>query len=500
MPSSSPAALRQIQNPKTTHELRRGLQSAYLLAESASSVSCLHYLSHVVMDCRPEPDLFRNKAEPWQWALVNQLMPAIEYTAHVRPDYSGPRNFWLTLPKGHDKSSLIARLINWALAFNRRTFTGYVAAADKEQAGLLAKAMSDESRLNPWLAKRLDFRNWKVHGINSSTIEILAADAASSHGIRGDLLIVDELTHWHKPDLWQALLSGREKRPGAVLIVITNAGLKYTWQHDALETFKTSERWFVYEAPGKLASWMDTAAMDELRRTVPPQLARRLFDNEWVDPSDGCNFLTREEVEQCISPDLVPHTAGIPGTAYVASIDYGPVRDRTVCTLIHRTEDDTIVVDKMDIMQGSRDNPVKIEAVERWIDDIRKNFELSSVVIDPYQMESTFQRYHGIIPMRKFEARGGKSNYEMAQCLRALVVNHKLYWYPDCGSIHLPNGNPHTLVDEFAELITKSMSYGFRIDHLPGRHDDRAVSLGMACVEALRVRPRKKLFLEGEFF
>ena len=481
-------------------ELRKGLQAAYLLAEASSSTSCFRYLNHVIIDSRPDPTPFRVIAEPWQWALVNQLLPAIEHVANIRPEYAGSRNFWLTLPKGHDKSSLIARLINWALAFNTRSFTGYVAAADKEQAALLAKAMMDESRLNPWLSKRMDFKNWKVHGINGSSVEILAADAASSHGIRGDLLIVDELTHWHKPDLWNALLSGREKRPGSVLIVITNAGLKYTWQHDALETFKTSPRWFVYEAPGKLASWMDSAAMDDLRRTVPPQLARRLFDNEWVDPADGCNFLTRQEVEQCISPDILPHTQGSPEHGYIAAIDYGPVRDRTVCTLIHRTEDDNIFVDRMDIMQGSRENPVKIEAVERWIDDMRKNFELCSVVVDPYQMESTFQRYNGLVPMKKFEARGGKSNYEMAQTLRALVVNHRLHWFPDCGTIMMPSGAPHTLVDEFSELITKSMSYGFRMDHLPNRHDDRAVSLGMACTEALRVRPRKKLYLEGEFF
>lgn len=498
--NNSQETIQTLRNNKTTFELRRGLQSAYLLAESASATSCFRYLNHVIIDSRPEPTLFRSIAEPWQWALVNKLLPAIEHVANIRPEYNEHRNFWLTLPKGHDKSSLIARLINWALAFNTRSFAGYVAAADKEQAGLLAKAMQDESRLNPWLAKRLDFRNWKIHGINGSSIEILAADAASSHGIRGDLLIVDELTHWHKPDLWNALLSGREKRPGSVLIVITNAGLKYTWQHDALESFKVSPRWFCYEAPHKLASWMDTAAMDDLRRTVPPQLARRLFDNEWVDPSDGCNFLTRPEVSECISPELLPHSVGEPGHSYIASIDYGPVRDRTVCTLIHRTEDDKIFVDRMDIMQGSRENPVKIEAVERWIDDIRKDFELSSVVIDPYQMESTYQRYNGLVPMKKFEARGGKSNYEMAQTLRALVVNHRLSWFPDCGTIILPNGAPHTLVDEFSELITKSMSYGFRIDHLPGRHDDRAVSLGMACTEALRVRPKKKLFLEGEYF
>ena len=498
--SDSSGIIQTIENPKTTFELRRGLQSAYLLAESASTHSCFHYFNHVVIDSRPEPTMFRNIAEPWQWALVNQLLPAIEHVANTRPEYEGVRNFWLTLPKGHDKSSLIARLINWALGFNRRSFTGYVAAADKEQAGLLCKAMQDESRLNPWLSKRMDFKNWKVHGINNSSIEILAADAASSHGIRGDLLIIDELTHWHKPDLWNAILSGREKRPGCVLIVITNAGLKYTWQHDSLELFKTSPRWFVYEAPGKLASWMDSAAMEDLRRTVPPQLARRLFDNEWVDPADGCNFLTREEVTQCISPDLMPHTEGRQGTAYIASIDYGPVRDRTVCTLIHRTDDDYIYVDRMDVMQGSRENPVKIEAVERWIDNIRSKFEIASLVLDPYQMESTFQKYTGTLPVIKFEARGGKSNYEMAQTLRSLIVNRRLSWFVDCGTIIMPGGGPHTLVDEFCELITKSMSYGFRIDHLPNRHDDRAISLGMACTEALRVRPRKKLYLEGEFF
>jgi hypothetical protein len=500
MQKNSSNDIRAIQNSKTTFELRRGLQQAYLLAESASSTSCFRYLNHVIIDSRPDPTLFREIAEPWQWALVNKILPAIEHVANIRPDYAAHRNFWLTLPKGHDKSSLIARLINWALAFNTRSFTGYVAAADKEQAGLLAKAMQDESRLNPWLAKRLDFRNWKIHGINGSSIEILAADAASSHGIRGDLLIVDELTHWHKPDLWNALLSGREKRPGSVLIVITNAGLKYTWQHDTLETFKSSPRWFVYEAPGKLASWMDSAAMDDLRRTVPPQLARRLFDNEWVDPSDGCNFLTRKEVDECVSNDYTPHVIGQSGVSYIASIDYGPVRDRTVCTLIHRNEDDTLHVDRMDVMQGSRENPVKIEAVERWIDDIRSKYELTSLVIDPYQMESTFQKFTGTLPVHKFEARGGKSNYEMAQTVRSLVVNKKLFWYPDCGTIFIQGGGKHTLVDEFCELITKVMSYGFRIDHLPNRHDDRAISLGMACLEALRVRPKKKLFLEGEYF
>lgn len=484
----------------TINQLRRGLQSAYLLAESASIVSCLHYLNHVIIDCRPEAKLFNKVAEPWQWAIISHLFPAIEYVSNVRPEYEGVKNFWLTLPKGHDKSSLIARLINWALAFNRRSFTGYVAAADKEQAALIAKAMQDEARLNPWLARRLDFRNWKIFGINSSSIEILAADAASSHGIRGDVLIVDELTHWHKPDLWNALLSGREKRPGAVLIVITNAGMKYSWQYDALETFKSSPRWFVYEAPGKLASWMDTEAQDDLRRTLPVQLSRRLFDNDWVDPSDGCNFLTREEVDGCVSPDLLPHVVGKPNMVYMASIDYGPVRDRTVCTLAHRGEDDSVFIDRMDIMQGSRENPVKIEAVERWIDDIRKNFDLFSVVIDPYQMESTYQRYNGIVQLKKFEPRGGKSNYEMAQILRSLIVNKKLFWFPGCGDIQTPGGGIHTLVDEFCELITKIMSYGFRIDHLPGRHDDRAVSLGMACVELLRIRPRKKIFLGGSFF
>jgi hypothetical protein len=38
------------------------------------------------------------------------------------------------------------------------------------------------------------------------------------------------------------------------------------------------------------------------------------------------------------------------------------------------------------------------------------------------------------------------------------------------------------------------MGYGWRMDHLPGRHDDRAVAVAMAALQATKAEPRKKLY------
>ena len=47
--------------------------------------------------------------------------------------------------------------------------------------------------------------------------------------------------------------------------------------------------------------------------------------------------------------------------------------------------------------------------------------------------------------------------------------------------LRLPADDPE-LIDELANVQLRETSPGvFRLDHRPGRHDDRAVALGMAC-------------------
>lgn len=473
------------------------IKRAYELADSVSSQSALAYLNHVVINSEPTPRRFGDVAKDWQKILNQRILPAVEYVTGVRTEYSGPRSFWITLARGHDKTGAIGRLCNWALAYTRRYINCIACAKDRDQANFLLESMQVEANLNPWLKRRLEFANYKVTGkASGSVLKAGASDAAGSFGARGDLIVLDELTHWETRGLWDTIMSGAEKRRNRVVVIITNAGLKHSWQEEELQKIKKFARlpqtkWWVYEAPGRLDTWMNEEAIQRESILLPPATARRVLFNQWIDPGEESGFVTRQEVDCCselgkrlqLTYRDSPHNKDV---EHFAAIDYGPVKDRTaLCVLHQRPEDNILVIDRLDIMQGSRGCPVSIEAVERWIDEVRSKFRLAAVVIDPYQMESTIQRYTGVVPIERFEARGGKSNYELAANLRALIVNKQIAWYADCGGIP-KEGRMHSLDDELIELIVKQMGYGFRIDHLPSLHDDRCVCVGMAALHCVQ--------------
>lgn len=438
-----------------------------------------------MIDCAGEPQLFKGVAEPWQWLLISRIIPGLEAVAGLRKEYNGPRSFWFTLPRGHDKTSLIGRLCGWCLAFSRRPLRMVAAAADKDQAGFILEFMQAEARLNSWFKDLLHFASWRVDGVqNGSRLRVLSADDKSSFGLKEDIMVLDELTHWPKRGLWDTIISGREKRPGSLLFVITNAGLHNTWQREVFEAAQKSSDWYVYEAPGQLASWMSKGKIDDLRKTLPVPLSRRMFDNVWTSESEECGFVTREEAKACVNSNLAKREKGNPAFRYAMSIDYAPVRDRTVMCVGHE-EEGKVILDRMDILQGSPSARVQIATVERWIDEQRQVFFNPMLVADPYQMESTFQKYEGTLECVRFEARGGKANYELANNLRTLIINQRIEWYAGAGEM-LVGEKLDDLVDELATVLIKVMGYGYRISHESNKHDDRVVALGQLALELIK--------------
>jgi hypothetical protein len=470
------------------------LEMAYALAEQDSTAGYIPYLRHVVVDCRPEPARFSAVARQWQWEWAAQVAPALEAATGHRQLYNGPRCFWRTLARGHDKTTGLARLANWALCFSRRQIEIVMAAADRDQAALLTEAMAREAELNPWLGRKLTFQRDRVLG-PTGVLKVLTSDAPTAAGLRADLIIMDEVTHWERRDLWDMLWSGLTKRPDAVCVVITNAGLKPSWQWDIKEIARTSRRWLVYEPPGRLDTWMSEADIAEDRKLLLPSEARRLLDNQWVDAAEEAGYLSRAEV---MGPDdlgrelgLVYQTRGRKGVSYWASADYGPKRDRTCLAIVHQRDSGLLVLDKLDVWQGRPEAPVPISDIRSWVKEAREDFGDVSLVADPYQLEELIQDLSGEIVVERFESRGGKSNYEMAELLRSLIVNRGIAWYPGAG--RLAPGDD--LVEELCGLITKRMAYGYRFDHELNKHDDRAVAVGMACVQILN-RPRRRAFVK----
>lgn len=489
--------------PKSRLQAIQQIEQAYSIAERASYGSIKNYLDYVVVDAKPEPLPFGRLADPWQRGLLSYLAPAIEHMAGLRKEYTGPRCFWLTLPRGHDKTSSIGRLCSWAMAFARRKVTAVAAAADQAQAASIYDAMESEARLNPWLQKRLDFKTHKVCGVNNSYLKILSAEAFTKFGLRADFIIFDELTHWESRDLWDALYSGSYKRPGFCCVVITNAGVEGTWQWDAIQLAKKNRRlWWVYEAPGTIASWMNKSDIEDARQMLLPIMARRLIDNVWTNPDEDCGFVTTTEAKTCEelgqSLGLVRQHKGKPETFYYASIDYAAVKDRC-CMSVGHWQDGVFCIDRLDIIQGSRERRVPIQLVDEWIEDISQSFNRPHLICDPHQLEATIQKYDGLLTIERFAYEGGKKNYELASNLRSLIINKKIAWFPGAGELFV-NGERETLTEELAALYLKPVSYGFKIAHSSSKHDDRTVTVGMMALAAVRTEGQRPFVMREWMF
>lgn len=496
------------------HELdtiREKVQKGRELNFSYAKRGLLYYLNSVVINCAPDPKPFGEVAEAWQRQLLAPKIPAFEFLAGMNPNYwlkdretgNGPLSFMDILPRGHDKSSLEGRLLSWLLIASKRHIDAYILAADADQGQLILDAMEVEARLNPWLGEKLHFNKTKrmVTG-PMGTVKVIPADSKSAWGLRGNLYICDEITNWPERGIkmWEAVLSGREKVPGTLVMLLSNAGLLGSWQHDVRMKVEHHPDWVLFEREGQLASWMSPTRVAELKLVMPPSEAERVFDNRWIDPATEFDYLRRREIEACVQRardrGLLIQMRRVPTlNNYVASIDYGAKRDRTALCILHINAQRECIVDRLDVWQGSPEQPVGIPQVEQWIKDARRNFNPTLFVLDPSNLEGTCQwMERNQFPLERFAPRGGQANFELAMHLRSIIANEQLLWYPTAGDLIVEKygrTSTETFADELAALRVKRMPYGYRFDHEAQKHDDRAVAVGMASLRAYQ-------FLHGE--
>ena len=145
-------------------------------------------------------------------------------------EFSGPyppSPVYLERPRGHSKTSDLAVMVTWALAFAPRMVRGVAAAADRDQSRLLRDAILRLVRLNPWLGPVLDVQAYVVRNVadghpgRDSQLEIISSDAGSSFGLLVDFIVCDEVTNWEGDgDLWHSLISAVAKRPSCLIVFI----------------------------------------------------------------------------------------------------------------------------------------------------------------------------------------------------------------------------------------------------------------------------------------
>ncbi len=462
---------------------RRQWQLACLQRAALKSPSIFRTLARMTLDQST------NEASPWQpWQLTDFAALDAAWQSLAGQRVNGPikRRAYVERPRGHSKTTDMAMQACWILQAAPRPVQGLAAAADRDQAGLIGKAIADLVRQLPeWLPDLVPQKEAVIHRRTGSRLDMLSSDVNSSWGHLPDFVICDELCHWPHPDLWYSLCSSAAKKPACVLTVLTNAGHGTGWQWTVRETARTSPEWHFSSLSGPQAPWITPSALDEQRRLLPPGVFARLWLNEWQH-SDG-GFVSLAEAEACRDEALVAQTRGRRGVQYFAAIDYAEKHDRTVGVIVHR-EGEQIVVDRMDVVDPQPDAPVQVQWVEDWIRESAAMFPQIQFVLDEYQLLGVIQRTQGQYDVSRFDFAGGRGNHALAMTLRNLLLQRQVRWCPGCGQLS-ERDTRDDLETELSALIVRQIGSGrLRIDHRreAGAHDDRAFALGAACLAALR--------------
>ncbi len=388
------------------------------------------------------------------------------------------RRHWIGRSRGYSKTSDVAGMTLAAMVSGtmRSGERGYAVAADADQARLLVDAaagfVSRASHLNGLV--RVEAR--RLVGTDGIAVEVVPADASSAFGLRGSWWVVDEICQWSDAPqtrrLFEAISTAWPKLPHSRVVVISTAGDPAHWSRRLYDLAEARDSWHVSEVHGP-APWLDDGQIDEERTRLPDSAFRRLFLNEWTAPED--RLVVGEDLAACRVLDPWPVDYVATAAPYAVALDIGLTSDRTVLAVCHveRTDDgEAVVLDRMQVWAGTRRDPVSLTEVEAAVALASKSYGNATVILDPWQ---------GALLTERLRARSIRVEEFVFSAQSVGRVGVALHQRLRGRSLRLPVGE-EDLADELANVRMRESSPGmYRLDHDSGRHDDRAVALGLAC-------------------
>lgn len=411
--------------------------------------------------------------EPWQEEHV--FSPLDELDQDGRWRY---RLLYFQLARGHAKSWMCAAEA-LTVAIYESDARVYLAAADQEQAGLIYEHLVGIVRRNPRLSSGVTLGKYQATvSANGSTIRVLSSDAPSVYGLGGTgrvyVAILDELWAHKNGELWTALWSATGKVPRWRVVVASNAGYDFQSVAWRVREIARAEAWgYLYAPDGPVAGWLTPEWLEQMRSSLPPDFYQRLVENRWVEGSGS--FITREQLEKCIDPNLEMRMQGESEIAYVAGVDFGRVHDATAIAVCHQDRTtQRIVLDYLTTFRGSKTSPVEIEAVEAAMVEAARRFRLRRVIVDPHEMRSTVQRYRGRLPLKEFEMTSASVQL-LSRTMFELLASSRFRMF------HHPDFERELLA---MNVVTKS--YGWRIDHPAGGRSDMVSAVSLCVQDLLR--------------
>jgi len=446
------------------------------------------FRSRLLVDVDGAAHTFDSVIDEWQRKDFEALDPGWDRVIGISDDGKGFLRAYLERPRGHSKTTDIAVMVLRVLWAADRMLWGYAAAGDGDQAGLMRDAIEKLLKLNPWLSKRITLQRSKVINLETgSWLQIITSDAPSSYGQNPDFIIMDELTHWKKKDLWGSLLSASAKRARCMVCVITNAGQSKgrSWQWIARETCRQAPDWYFSRLEGPVASWITPDRLEAQKRdlAIMPLEYQRLWLNRWT--VQGANGLDATDVSDSFvldGPAAAPPT-GI--EVCIGGLDLGLKNDHAALVVIGLDVESR----KLKLLHCQSwapgdyvDGEIVLDDIEQACVDVHKRFDLTCMIFDPWQCIGMAQRLirsttaHGR-PLQMLKHEGAKVHDKMARALFQVFRNRMIDLFYDA-----------KLEDDLLRLQIESKITGYKVTAISDEagHADRAIALAMTLDTALQ--------------
>jgi len=117
---------------------------------------------------------------------------------------------------------------------------------------------------------------------------------------------------------------------------------------------------FWYYTSENLSPRVTPEFLARARRLLLPGQFRMEHQNQWDEGADS--ITTAADVDACMTLETMA-TRGIPGVGYMYFVDLGAITNPTVVGAGHLGPTDTIIIDRLETLQGTREAPVQIATV-----------------------------------------------------------------------------------------------------------------------------------------
>jgi len=383
----------------------------------------------------------------------------------IRPRY---RLLYDERRRGEAKTEDLAAIGLADLFTGPRRHRSYAVAADSDQAALILDSIAGLVDRSPLLAGQVDILRAIVRNrATRSELRVISSDDRTAFGIRPRLALFDELSLQTDDRLWSAVWSAIGKNPQSQLVAASMAGFDFAsigWRVRELAA-SSSSYYFATRENTELAPWLSPEDFEEQRLTLHPADFARCWECRWTEPKGS--WITREMFDACLTGTEARR--GDARSRYVGFVDVGLVHDPTAIAVVHR-QGDTVVLDTLLTLQGTRNEPVELEVLEEVVVDLTERFRVREWRFEAPQAVASTQRLQKLLSAT-VEARypTAHTQAQLFGTLYQLFANHRLVLFPH-----------EQLRKEALSLATRTVGGRLKVVDSAAVHQDHVVALGGA--------------------